>query len=264
MSAKITASRRRAFLTYLSQTGNQTLSAERAKVSRSWVGLHRAEDPVFDAACREALAVAGERLGAADPHSPAAGSDHAPHGPLPGAPAGGRGVRYFDGHELVVYGTNGVRTQVRRARLDQWSPSTEDRFLALLAGSCNVRAACREVGMAVSSAYAHRNRWPGFARRWDEAIEIGYIQIEASLLEAGGHNLFSNPETPIGEMPPMRFDEKIQLLHMHKHQVRAMGKAPGLPPRVATEAEVEKALLKAVKRADSMARREEKKRAGTK
>jgi hypothetical protein len=261
MSAKITASRRRAFLTYLTNTGNVSLSAERAKVSRSWVRLHRAEDPAFDEACREALAVAGARLGAG-PHSPAAGSDHAPHGPLPGAPPAGRG--YFEGHELVVYGTNGVRTQVRRARLNQWSPSTEDRFLALLAGSCNVKAACREIGLAFSSAYAHRNRWPGFARRWDEAIEIGYMQIEASLLEAGGNNPFSNPDDlPIAEVPPMRFDEKIQLLHMHKHQVRAMGKAPGLQPRVATEAEVEKALLKAVKEADSWARREEKKRAGT-
>ena len=91
------------------------------------------------------------------------------------------------------------------------------------------------------------------------------MQIEASLLEAGGNNLFSNNgEVPIAEMPPMRFDEKIQLLQMHKHQVRAMGKAPGLHPRVATEAEAEKALLKAVKEADSWARREEKKRASTK
>ncbi|MFL6758238.1 MAG: hypothetical protein ACJ8EG_11800 [Sphingomicrobium sp.] len=192
-------------------------------------------------------------------------SPHPP--PLRGSSLSRKGERgnYFEGHELVVYGTNGVRTQVRRARLDQWSPSAEDRFLASLAGSCNVKAACREVGLAVSSAYAHRNRWPGFARRWDEAIEIGYMQIEASLLEAGGHNLFSNSgEKPIAEMPPMTFDQRLQLLHIHKHQVRALGKAPGLQPRVATEAEAEKALLKAVKRADSMARREEKKRAATK
>ena len=33
MSKKFSASRKRAFLTYLAQTGNQTLSAERAKVS---------------------------------------------------------------------------------------------------------------------------------------------------------------------------------------------------------------------------------------
>ncbi|MFL6770653.1 MAG: hypothetical protein ACJ8E4_02915 [Sphingomicrobium sp.] len=256
MSAKITASRRRAFLTHLTNTGNVSLASERAKVSRSWVGLHRAEDPAFDAACREALAVAGARLGAAGPHPP----------PLRGSSLSRKGERgnYFEGHELVVYGTNGVRTQVRRARLDQWSPSAEDRFLASLAGSCNVKAACAEVGLAVSSAYAHRNRWPGFARRWDEAIEVGYMQIEASLLEAGGHNLFSNSATPIAEIPPMTFDQRLQLLHIHKHQVRALGKAPGLQPRVATEAEAEKALLKAVKRADTMARREEKKRAATK
>ncbi len=55
MSKKFSAQRKNAFLRYLSQTGNQTLSAERAKVSRSWVRLHRSSDPAFDAACREAI-----------------------------------------------------------------------------------------------------------------------------------------------------------------------------------------------------------------
>lgn len=36
MSARTSAARRRAFFVALAATGNQTLAAERAKVSRSW------------------------------------------------------------------------------------------------------------------------------------------------------------------------------------------------------------------------------------
>ena len=48
MSKKITATRCAAFLKALAETGNQTLAAERAKVSRSWVVLHRGRDAAFD------------------------------------------------------------------------------------------------------------------------------------------------------------------------------------------------------------------------
>lgn len=47
MTAKFGEARRRAFLAALRETGNQTLAAERAKVSRSWVQSHRANDPAF-------------------------------------------------------------------------------------------------------------------------------------------------------------------------------------------------------------------------
>ena len=54
------APRKRAVLAGLRHWGNVTLAAERAKVSRSWVERHRALDPAFDAACREAIASALE------------------------------------------------------------------------------------------------------------------------------------------------------------------------------------------------------------
>ena len=52
--------RRAAFLAALRATGNQTIAAERACVSRSWVSQQRARDPDFrresDAAIGEARA----------------------------------------------------------------------------------------------------------------------------------------------------------------------------------------------------------------
>jgi hypothetical protein len=167
--------------------------------------------------------------------------------------------------EAVVAGTGGAgggkRVQVRRARLKQWSPTTERRFLAALAATCNVRAACMEVGMWPPSAYNHRNRWPAFARAWDEAIETGFVNIEASLVEAAGRNPFSElDEVPVAETPPMTVWEKLHLLHMHKHHVRAMGKKPGLPERVATEEEAAREMEKALRRVRSWKKREERKK----
>jgi hypothetical protein len=213
MSKKFTAQRRNAFLKALAQTGNQTIAAERAKVSRSWVQLHRSGDPAFRAAVEAAVVAAKARL----------------EGAASRAPAGlGKGVPdYHDGAELVVRGTNGRRTQIARSRIKQWSPRVEARFLRALGQTCNVKAACAEVGMTPASAYAHRDRWPGFGDRWAMALEHGYIQIEMALLQSAANFLCPDEiELPDG-ITGMSVDRAIYLLHMHKHQVRMLGGRPG-------------------------------------
>ena len=190
MSAKFGARRKAAFLAALAESGNQTLAAERAKVSRSWVCLHRSTDAAFDAACIEAIAQAKASLGAIAAYG--------------GSRRPAEGWRFAEGAELVVRGTNGRRTQIARSRLKQWTARVETRFLSALAASCNVKAACAEVGTSFSSAYAHRARWPGFARRWDEAVETGTARIEAALIENACHFLAPAdeppPEAPLREM----------------------------------------------------------------
>jgi hypothetical protein len=128
--------------------------------------------------------------------------------------------------------------QIARARLKQWTPRVETRFLAVLAATCNVKAACAEIGMTAASAYGHRKRWPRFAALWDEAVEEGYARLELALVE-NGCNLFSRSELP-SDVPikGMTAEQAIHLLHMHKYQVRGIGKAPGLPERQPTFDEV--------------------------
>jgi hypothetical protein len=213
MTAKFTQARKDAFLAALAETGNQTLAAERAKVSRSWVCLHRSGDAEFRRLSDEAVAAAKDRLGAHPERRPPSGWG------------------FLDGAELVVKGTGGSgggkRVQIARARLKQWSPRVEARFLETLAATCNVRAACAEVGMTAASAYAHRKRWRRFEERWDAAVEEGFMRLEAGLIEHGC-NLFSGEGPPVlAETPMMTVMEALQLLHMHKHQVRGIGKAPG-------------------------------------
>lgn len=203
MTQKFSAARKRAFLNFLTQTGNQTLSAERAKVSRSWVRLHRSTDPSFDAECREAIAVAGMML--VDDGSP-----------CPDDPR----WRRQDGLELVVRKTRGRRLQVGRSRIQQWSPKMEERFCAELAASCNVKASCRAIGMGYASAYAHRKRWPDFARRWDEALSIGAVRLEAALIE--GACAFFDPELPPPEVPiaDMSVMGAVRILRMYERRGR--------------------------------------------
>lgn len=231
MTKKFSQTRRNAFLTALAQTGNQTLAAEAARVSRSWVQLHRSTDPEFDRACRDAIAQAKQSFdtstGSALRTDGEGGSKPPPK------------WTYRDGHELVVRNSGGAqptsgqarergRPQIVRARLDGWSPRTEARFIAALTATCNVKAACAEVGLTPASAYVHRRKWPEFDRRWRDALRYGYDQIECALIEAGCNHLSGGgDDTPL-PVQGMTFDNALRVLHMHKHQVRGLGKRPGL------------------------------------
>src|SRR3546814_19377909 len=66
MSVKFSEARRRAFLKALQETGNQTLAAKQAKVSGSWVQLHRSTDPEFKRQVEEAVAEAKARRSPAE------------------------------------------------------------------------------------------------------------------------------------------------------------------------------------------------------
>jgi hypothetical protein len=233
MTARFTAARRRAFLRALAATGNQTLAAERAKVSRSWVQLHRSTDPAFRQAVADAVADAKAALaGVASP--------------VPEAAA----LRWHDGNELVVRGSGGSgggrRVQIARSRTKQWSPRLEARFLATLASTCNVKAACAEVGLTAAAAYGHRNRWRSFQERWDEALETGYIRLEMALVDKAG-NLFSDPDYPLDlPLPDMTTADAIHLLHMHKHQVHGIGKRPGAVGKPPDMDEIRKSILRKI------------------
>jgi hypothetical protein len=222
MTRKFSQARKDAFLAAVRETGNQTIAGERAKVSRSWVQLHRSEDAAFRQAVDEAVADAKSALRHAQGEREAGCT-----------PPTGWG--FLDGAELVVRGTGGSgggkRVQIARARVRGWSPRVEERFLATLGATCNVKAACAEVGLTAASAYGHRRRWPAFARRWDTAVEEGYDRIEMGLIECAGSFLSGEALPDAAPISGMTVDHAIHLLHMHKHQVHRIGGRPGLRAR---------------------------------
>lgn len=209
MSAKTSKARTEAFFTALSETGNQTIAAERARVSRSWVSLHRAADPAFKARMATCIAEARVRLSSAQDVKP------------------DRKWANIDGERLVVRGSGGRgagrRVQVSRARLKQWTAAEEARFLAMLSATCNVRLACEEVGLSIASAYGHRNRWAEFAKRWDDALEAGYATLQGAMLERAMISLdphgfdYLDDWQPALPIKPMTPEQCLALLHMNKN-----------------------------------------------
>lgn len=58
------------------------------------------------------------------------------------------------------------RTQVVRAlagKNARWSDEAEERFLAVLAATCNVEAAAEAAGFSTTTLYKRKRQWPGFA-----------------------------------------------------------------------------------------------------
>jgi hypothetical protein len=209
MRAKTSPARRAAFLRALAATGNISLAAERANVSRSWAISMRARDADFARDCAAALATARARFaGAASATLPA-------------------GWTHQDGELLVVRAGNGRRAVVARARAQQWTAQTERRFLETLGATCNVRAACAAAGLSVASAYNRRNKWNGFRARWDTALETGYVRLEMALIE-NACDLMSGVEPSFdAPMPPMRVQDAIHLLYLHRPAICRTGRRPG-------------------------------------
>lgn len=221
--AKISGTHRKAFLKALAETGNIALAADQVRVSRDWAYKLRRQDAGFDAACREALRQAAERLANDRPSTSLRTNVVPPHPP----PLRGSSLS-LQGRGVVLQRGNGRRVQVKRARPDQWTEETAHRFLTALAGTCNVSMAAEAVGTSATSAQARRRADPGFARAWAEALEIGYVRIEAAMIEAAC--CFFEGEVVPDDNPirSMSVAEAIQALNMNKFAVKGEGKGrPG-------------------------------------
>jgi hypothetical protein len=64
-------------------------------------------------------------------------------------------------------------------RTDHARARAKDKFIDVLAASCNVSEACRAAGIARSTAHDWRAVDAEFMRRWDEAIETAKDALEA-------------------------------------------------------------------------------------
>jgi hypothetical protein len=192
MTARMSGRKRGAFLRAFARSGNVTLAAERAGVSRSWVSMARRADRAFDAACRSAKAASAERLGRGAGNRPP------------------EGWRQHGGTDLMVTKAGKV---VRSAGPWQWTPRAEARFLGQLGQCANLRLACVRAGMTLSSLEAHLRRWPDFRRRVDETLASGRIRLAAAL-EAEQERPIEMPEA-VEPGPAWSMDELIRLVRRH-------------------------------------------------
>jgi hypothetical protein len=133
-----------------------------------------------------------------------------------------KGWGHLAGEELVVRGSRGRRVQVARARLHQWTPRVEARFLALLAETCNLRLSLRAVGLSAASVHEHRKRWPDFDDRCEAMLARGYARIDTGLFHAAcrlfSPDAYPEPETPA--VAPVSADDAIRLVRLHERRRR--------------------------------------------
>ncbi|MGQ0660973.1 hypothetical protein [Sphingosinicella sp.] len=211
MNPKTSEKRRAAFLAALRATGNHSIAAERARVSRRWVCWRKANDPAFARACEAALRQAQGRL-RTDPHPSLSRKRERGKSCKPPAGWGAQ-----DGEELVVtLGPDG-RRKIVRARLGQWTPRIEARFCTALAACANVAHALRAVGITPASAYRHRARWPDFAARWDAAVAAGREHVERDLVTGAIALLDPEVEPPEG-LGPMSVAQAITVARITRRR----------------------------------------------
>lgn len=101
-------------------------------------------------------------------------------------PYGARpGERTTPGTAHAPGATGAVRRGAGRkpARAKQSMAVRRKRFLALLADSGNVSRAARGAGISTSALYRYRTGNAGFAKLWDDAIDVAMDELENALLE---------------------------------------------------------------------------------
>ncbi|MBA14862.1 MAG: hypothetical protein CMN73_00695 [Sphingomonas sp.] len=123
-------------------------------------------------------------------------------------------------------------------------------FLEMLRQTANVARAAREAGLSSSTVYAHRARYPGFARDWDAAISEALDELESQLMDRARNGV----EKPVyyrgevvGSVRTYSDSLGMFLLRAKRPEVydRVGGIAPPSAPRI-TEAEAKAEVLRRI------------------
>lgn len=106
-----------------------------------------------------------------------------------------------------------------------WSDEAEAVFLDCLAATCNVTLAAREAGFSGTTVWRRRRRDAGFAERWRQALEQGYVRLETAIIRRAADRFDGGGEED-GSEPTVSTAEAINLLRLHKAGVTE-GRARG-------------------------------------
>jgi hypothetical protein len=122
-----------------------------------------------------------------------------------------------------------------------WPKGSEEIFFSALGRTCNVRRSALEAGVDPQRAYDRRLADPLFAERWDGLRATGYLRVEERLMR----DSLGETDEEAGERP-MSQDERELAMNLLKFHHGAVGKAHagGTPPKRATQAETDAAIMK--------------------
>lgn len=118
---------------------------------------------------------------------------------------------------LLGASRNGV--QKRAGRPSDWTKEKAERFVEVLADSCNVSLAARAIGRSIGNVYAQRTRDAGFRAAWDQALSIGYAKLEMMMLERALHGVEKIVTVKSGEPKIMReYNDRVALALLRHHR----------------------------------------------
>jgi len=125
----------------------------------------------------------------------------------------------------------GKRPHKRNCRANGWTKAKAGAFLNILVETCNVTLACRESGVAMTTAYNRRKSDAAFRAQWLEAIGIAYQRLELELLDRAFNGLDKLVTKRDGSSERIREYSNqlgLQLLKMHRDE--AVAASAELPP----------------------------------
>lgn len=109
-----------------------------------------------------------------------------------------------------------------------WTAESEAAFLDHLAASANVTRAAARAGFSKVTVYNKRRSDPGFATRWQAALEQGYARLEMMLVRSATNAMSLEPPDPEAPFAEMTVAEAMNLLRLHHAAAKGQGpRAPG-------------------------------------
>ena len=128
-------------------------------------------------------------------------------------------------------------------------------FFQWFAATANISLSARKAGVHYRTVLRHRMEDPAFAADMERALEVGIVRVKAWALELG-EEAGTEIELEHVDMKPVNLTPEMALQLVREHERRqaaalkgtAFGPRPGRAPTVASSAEVQAALVKALRR----------------
>lgn len=122
------------------------------------------------------------------------------------------------GRDLVLSEYRGSPQQ-RSGRRSDWTQAKADKFIEVLADSCNVSLAARAIKRSISNVYKQRTINATFRAAWDQALAIGYARLEMMMLERALHGVEKAVKLSNGESRIMReYNDRVALALLRQHR----------------------------------------------
>lgn len=121
--------------------------------------------------------------------------------------------------EKLVLGASKKGAQKRTGRPSDWTEAKADKFIEVLADSCNVSLAARAVDRSVGNIYIQRAKDAAFRGAWQQALAIAYSRLELMMLERALNGVEKVVTLKNGESRIMReYNDRVALALLRQHR----------------------------------------------